>query len=80
MSSAAQCWPTEGLINLIVPCTRPDSKFQRDLVSLRTNVSNVTSSTMAEVQALHSQGEPGWKGLWTGMGRGGGGWELPPQH
>ncbi|XP_023386128.1 C-type lectin domain family 10 member A [Pteropus vampyrus] len=32
-----------------------NSKFQRDLVTLRTTFSNITSNTVAEVQALHSQ-------------------------
>ncbi|XP_015997561.2 C-type lectin domain family 10 member A isoform X1 [Rousettus aegyptiacus] len=32
-----------------------NSKFQRDLVTLRTTFSNVTANTVAEVQALHSQ-------------------------
>ncbi|XP_026986066.1 C-type lectin domain family 10 member A [Sagmatias obliquidens] len=33
-----------------------NSKFQRDLATLRTTFSNFTSNTMAEVQALKSQG------------------------
>ncbi|KAF6298280.1 C-type lectin domain containing 10A [Rhinolophus ferrumequinum] len=32
-----------------------NSKFQRELVTLGTNFSNVTSNTVAELQALHSQ-------------------------
>ncbi|XP_073654495.1 C-type lectin domain family 10 member A isoform X2 [Tursiops truncatus] len=36
-----------------------NSKFQRDLATLRTTFSNFTSNTTAEVQALKSQGEPG---------------------
>lgn len=40
--------------------------MQRDLETLRASFSNFTSNTVAEVQALHSQGEPGWKGLWMG--------------
>ncbi|XP_017705878.1 C-type lectin domain family 10 member A-like isoform X3 [Rhinopithecus roxellana] len=35
---------------------RNDSKFQRDLVTLRTDFSNFTSNTVAEIQALTSQG------------------------
>lgn len=42
-------------------------------MTLRTTFSNVTSNTVAELQALHSEGEPGWKGLWTGLGCGVGG-------
>ncbi|XP_059763244.1 C-type lectin domain family 10 member A isoform X4 [Balaenoptera ricei] len=36
-----------------------NSKFQRDLATLRTTFSNFTSNATAEVQALKSQGEPG---------------------
>ncbi|KAM5215225.1 asialoglycoprotein receptor 1-like isoform 1-T1 [Hipposideros larvatus] len=32
-----------------------NSKFQRDLMTLRTNFSNVTSNTTAEIKELHSQ-------------------------
>uniref|UniRef100_A0A8C0E0Y1 Asialoglycoprotein receptor 2 n=1 Tax=Balaenoptera musculus TaxID=9771 RepID=A0A8C0E0Y1_BALMU len=39
-----------------------NSKFQRDLATLRTTFSNFTSNATAEVQALKSQGEPGMEG------------------
>ncbi|KAK1331598.1 hypothetical protein QTO34_009555 [Cnephaeus nilssonii] len=54
-----------------------NANMRRDLETLRASFSNFTSSTVAEVQALHSQGEPGWKGLWMEvMGSG----VLSPEH
>lgn len=41
---------------------RSDSKFRRDLETLRATFSNFTANTVAEVQALKSQGEPGKEG------------------
>ncbi|XP_008588176.1 PREDICTED: C-type lectin domain family 10 member A [Galeopterus variegatus] len=47
-----------SLLLLVVICVvgSQNSKFQRDLVTLRTNFSNFTSKTVAEVQALTSRG------------------------
>uniref|UniRef100_A0A2K5Y0B8 C-type lectin domain containing 10A n=1 Tax=Mandrillus leucophaeus TaxID=9568 RepID=A0A2K5Y0B8_MANLE len=47
-----------GLLLLVIICVvgSQNSKFQRDLVTLRTDFSNFTSNTMAEIQALTSQG------------------------
>lgn len=53
--------------------------MQRDLETLRASFSNFISYMVAEVQALHSQGEPGWKGLWMGGDMVGDGL-LNPEH
>lgn len=47
-----------GLLLLVIICVVgfQNSKFQRDLVTLRTDFSNFTSNTVAEIQALTSQG------------------------
>uniref|UniRef100_A0A2K6QAM4 C-type lectin domain containing 10A n=1 Tax=Rhinopithecus roxellana TaxID=61622 RepID=A0A2K6QAM4_RHIRO len=47
-----------GLLLLVIICVvgSQNSKFQRDLVTLRTDFSNFTSNTVAEIQALTSQG------------------------
>ncbi|XP_023369715.1 C-type lectin domain family 10 member A [Otolemur garnettii] len=47
-----------SLLLLVVICVvgSQNSKFQRDLLTLRTTFSNFTSNTSAEVQALTSQG------------------------
>ncbi|XP_035155650.2 C-type lectin domain family 10 member A isoform X1 [Callithrix jacchus] len=47
-----------GLLLLVIICVvgSQNSKFQRDLVTLRTDFSNFTSNTLAEIQALTSQG------------------------
>uniref|UniRef100_A0A5F8ACR9 C-type lectin domain containing 10A n=1 Tax=Macaca mulatta TaxID=9544 RepID=A0A5F8ACR9_MACMU len=46
-----------GLLLLVIICVvgSQNSKFQRDLVTLRTDFSNFTSNTVAEIQALTSQ-------------------------
>uniref|UniRef100_A0A2K6ES77 C-type lectin domain containing 10A n=1 Tax=Propithecus coquereli TaxID=379532 RepID=A0A2K6ES77_PROCO len=47
-----------SLLLLVAICVvgSQNSKFQRDLMTLRTTFSNFTSNTVAEVQALTSQG------------------------
>uniref|UniRef100_A0A2K5VGA8 C-type lectin domain containing 10A n=1 Tax=Macaca fascicularis TaxID=9541 RepID=A0A2K5VGA8_MACFA len=47
-----------GLLLLVIICVvgSQNSKFQRDLVTLKTDFSNFTSNTVAEIQALTSQG------------------------
>ncbi|XP_030656031.1 C-type lectin domain family 10 member A isoform X3 [Nomascus leucogenys] len=47
-----------GLLLLVIICVVgfQNSKFQRDLVTLRTDFSNFTSNTVAEIQALTFQG------------------------
>ncbi|XP_064234108.1 C-type lectin domain family 10 member A isoform X1 [Aotus nancymaae] len=47
-----------GLLLLVIICVvgSQNSKFQRDLVTLRTDFSNFTSNTVAEIQAVTSQG------------------------
>lgn len=49
------------------PCLSPpcsDSRFRRDLATLRATFSNFTANTEAEVQALRSQGEPRTEAAW----------------
>ncbi|XP_057572285.1 C-type lectin domain family 10 member A-like [Hippopotamus amphibius kiboko] len=50
-----------GLLLLVGICVigSQNSKFQRDLATLRTTFSNFTSHAMANVRALNSQGEAG---------------------
>ncbi|XP_039332486.1 C-type lectin domain family 10 member A [Saimiri boliviensis] len=47
-----------GLLLLVIICVvgSQNSKFQRDLVTLRTDFSNFTSNTVTEIRALASQG------------------------